>query len=37
MKPGDPLPIEMIPATLEFFGSGTSTPEDLREVATIEP
>jgi hypothetical protein len=26
----------MIPAYLEFFGFGTSTPAELRKVATIE-
>jgi shikimate dehydrogenase len=27
---------EMILAYLEFFGFGTSTPDELRKVATIE-
>ena len=26
---------EMIPAYLEFFGFGTTTPEELREVAKV--
>ena len=27
---------EMIPAYLEFFGFGTSTPEELRAVSRVE-
>jgi shikimate dehydrogenase len=33
---GTDMLFEMIPAYLEFFGFGTSTPEELRTVATIE-
>ena len=33
---GTDMLFEMIPAYLEFFGFGTSTPEELRKVATIE-
>jgi shikimate dehydrogenase len=33
---GTDMLFEMIPAYLEFFGFGTSTPEELRSVATIE-
>jgi shikimate dehydrogenase len=33
---GTDMLFEMIPAYLEFFGFGTSTPEELRQVATIE-
>jgi shikimate dehydrogenase len=33
---GTDMLFEMIPAYLEFFGFGTSTPEELRGVATIE-
>ena len=33
---GTDMLFEMIPAYLEFFGFGTSTPEELREVARIE-
>jgi shikimate dehydrogenase len=33
---GTDMLFEMIPAYLEFFGFGTSTPEELRRVATIE-
>jgi shikimate dehydrogenase len=32
---GTDMLFEMIPAYLEFFGFGTSTPEELRSVATI--
>ena len=32
---GTDMLFEMIPAYLEFFGFGTSTPEELRKVATI--
>jgi shikimate dehydrogenase len=32
---GTDMLFEMIPAYLEFFGFGTTTPEELREVATI--
>jgi shikimate dehydrogenase len=33
---GTDMLFEMIPAYLEFFGFGTSTPEELRSVATIK-
>ncbi len=33
---GTDMLFEMIPAYLEFFGFGTSTPEELRAVATLE-
>lgn len=33
---GTDMLFEMIPAYLEFFGFGTTTPEELRRVATIE-
>ena len=33
---GTDMLFEMIPAYLEFFGFGTSTPDELRNVATIE-
>ena len=33
---GTDMLFEMIPAYLEFFGFGTSTPEELRKLATIE-
>jgi shikimate dehydrogenase len=33
---GTDMLFEMIPAYLEFFGFGTSTPAELRKVATIE-
>jgi len=33
---GTDMLFEMIPAYLEFFGFGTSTPDELRKVATIE-
>ena len=33
---GTDMLFEMIPAYLEFFGFGTSTPEELRRVATIK-
>ena len=33
---GTDMLFEMIPAYLEFFGFGTSTPEELRKVATIQ-
>ncbi|XAH22222.1 shikimate dehydrogenase [Xylophilus sp. GW821-FHT01B05] len=33
---GTDMLFEMIPAYLEFFGFGTATPEDLREVARLE-
>lgn len=33
---GTDMLFEMIPAYLEFFGFGTSTPEELRSVATIQ-
>jgi shikimate dehydrogenase len=33
---GTDMLFEMIPAYLEFFGFGTTTPEELRQVATIE-
>jgi shikimate dehydrogenase len=32
---GTDMLFEMIPAYLEFFGFGTSTPEELRQVATL--
>ena len=32
---GTDMLFEMIPAYLEFFGFGTTTPEELREVAMI--
>jgi shikimate dehydrogenase len=32
---GTDMLFEMIPAYLEFFGFGTSTPEELRAVATL--
>jgi shikimate dehydrogenase len=33
---GTDMLFEMIPAYLEFFGFGTSTPEELRRVATVK-
>ena len=33
---GTDMLFEMIPAYLEFFGFGTATPEELREVATLK-
>ena len=33
---GTDMLFEMIPAYREFFGFGTSTPEELRKVATIQ-
>ena len=33
---GSDMLFEMIPAYLEFFGFGTSTPEDLRQVARLQ-
>jgi shikimate dehydrogenase len=33
---GTDMLFEMIPAYLEFFGFGTSTPEELRAVATLK-
>ena len=33
---GTDMLFEMIPAYLEFFGFGTSTPEELRAVAQIK-
>jgi shikimate dehydrogenase len=33
---GTDMLFEMIPAYLEFFGFGTSTPEELRSVASIQ-
>ena len=33
---GTDMLFEQIPAYLEFFGFGTSTPEELRRVATLE-
>jgi hypothetical protein len=33
---GPDLLFEMIPATLEFFGFGRSTPDELRSVATLK-
>jgi len=33
---GTDMLFEMIPAYLEFFGFGTSTPEELRRVATLK-
>jgi shikimate dehydrogenase len=33
---GTDMLFEMIPAYLEFFGYGTTTPEELRQVARIE-
>jgi shikimate dehydrogenase len=33
---GTDMLFEMIPAYLEFFGFGTSTPEELRRVATLQ-
>jgi shikimate dehydrogenase len=33
---GTDMLFEMIPAYLEFFGFGTTTPEELRAVAQIE-
>lgn len=33
---GTDMLFEQIPAYLEFFGFGTTTPEELRQVATIE-
>jgi len=33
---GTDMLFEMIPAYLEFFGFGTSTPDELRKVATIQ-
>jgi shikimate dehydrogenase len=33
---GTDMLFEMIPAYLEFFGFGTSTPEELRRLATLE-
>jgi shikimate 5-dehydrogenase len=33
---GTDMLFEMIPAYLEFFGFGTSTPEELRKVATLQ-
>jgi shikimate dehydrogenase len=33
---GTDMLFEMIPAYLEFFGLGTSTPEELRRVATVK-
>ncbi|MBV9735813.1 MAG: shikimate dehydrogenase [Acidisphaera sp.] len=33
---GTDMLFEMIPAYLEFFGFGTSTPEELRQVATLK-
>jgi shikimate dehydrogenase len=32
---GTDMLFEMIPAYLEFFGFGSTTPEELRQVATI--
>ena len=32
---GTDMLFEMIPAYLEFFGFGTTTPEDLRAVAKV--
>jgi shikimate dehydrogenase len=32
---GTDMLFEMIPAYLEFFGLGTATPEELREVAQL--
>ena len=32
---GTDMLFEMIPAYLEFFGFGTATPEELRDVATL--
>jgi shikimate dehydrogenase len=33
---GTDMLFEMIPAYLEFFGFGTSTPEELRGLAKLE-
>ena len=33
---GTDMLFEMIPAYLEFFGFGTTTPEELRRVATVK-
>ena len=33
---GTDMLFEQIPAYLEFFGFGTSTPEELRSVATLK-
>ncbi len=33
---GTDMLFEMIPAYLEFFGFGTSTPEELRSLATLQ-
>jgi shikimate dehydrogenase len=33
---GTDMLFEMIPAYLEFFGFGTSTPDELRSVARIK-
>jgi shikimate dehydrogenase len=35
VQPGTDMLFEMIPAYLEFFGLGTATPDQLREVAAI--
>ncbi len=37
MKQGDPMPMDVsrIPAYLEFFGYPTTTPDELRGLATI--
>jgi len=32
---GTDILVEMIPASLEFFGFGTATPEQLRAVAQV--
>ena len=34
---GTDMLFEMIPAYLEFFGLGTSTPEELRAVSQLQP
>jgi shikimate dehydrogenase len=36
IQAGTDMLFEMIPAYLEFFGFGTSTPEQLRAVARLE-
>ena len=35
MQVGTDMLFEMIPAYLEFFGFGTTTPEELRRLALI--
>ncbi len=36
LQVGTDMPFEMIPAYLEFFGFPSTTPEQLREWATLE-